>query len=637
VRRVGSTGDASAGWRRVASVVQVEQTAAFLFGALLVGLVAGSAGGLQATTHDRAALATLSLGAVLVLVRRRVALSAHAVVFLVAFASYVGWIVLSAVWTTSVTSTVHEVQLSLAYLGAAVAALVLVRRETVRHLFGGVLLAIALVDLYALGTRVLPDRFGGFDSAALGYRLAAPITYWNGLGLFSALGILLALGIAVDGRRVITRAASAASLPVLAPTMYFTFSRGAWVAIGAGLAVFVGAGPGRLRRIAETSALAPLPVIAVALSSSKTGLTTRGATLAEASSDGHALVPLLGVLAGVAALVTAVVCVAERRVRVPNPVRRAFAVTVIAALVASIALVWTDVGSPSRIGARVVAAFRAPPHGVPVDVSFRLFQLTNNGRLDLWRVGVHAFERHPLEGNGAGTYWQLWARDRPIDLAATEGHSLYIETMAELGAIGLAFLAIALAVPLVGFWRIRRAPLAPTALAVYIAWLLHAGSDWDWELVGASLPAVLAATALLVPGRPAAERDGRQRTSWRLRVPLAASSAVLAALSFVGLQGDLALASAKHALGDGRYAASLDDARRAARWAPWSSEPWRFVGDVRSARGETDSAAVAYRRALTHDRSSWLLWDALSAVAKGPERTHALQQVKHLNPRWQGQ
>ena len=93
-----------------------------------------------------------------------------------------GWVALSNFWTPSVPSTMHEVQRNIAYLGVVAAGLVLVRASTTRHLLGGVFAAIVLLDLYGLGTRVLPDRLGTFDSVSYSYRLSPPITYWNGLG-----------------------------------------------------------------------------------------------------------------------------------------------------------------------------------------------------------------------------------------------------------------------------------------------------------------------------------------------------------------------------------------------------------------------------------------------------------------------
>ena len=116
--------------------------------------------------------------------------------------------------------------------GVAVSGVVLVRRRTATHLLGGVLAGIALLSLYALGTRILPDRIGSFDSESFGYRLATPITYWNGLGIFTVMGALLAVAFAARGQSYVVRALAAATIPMLLLTNTFTFSRGAWLALG---------------------------------------------------------------------------------------------------------------------------------------------------------------------------------------------------------------------------------------------------------------------------------------------------------------------------------------------------------------------------------------------------------------------
>ena len=65
-----------------------------------------------------------------------------------------------------------------------------------------------------------------FDPVAA-YRLEEPLTYWNALGVFAAMGALLALGFAARSQSVVARALPAATLPILFSTLYFTFSRGA--------------------------------------------------------------------------------------------------------------------------------------------------------------------------------------------------------------------------------------------------------------------------------------------------------------------------------------------------------------------------------------------------------------------------
>src|SRR5204862_76074 len=84
-------------------------------------------------------------------------------------------------------------------------ALLFVRRRTVPALIGGVLTAITAISAYSLATRLFPDRIGTFDPLAV-YRLEEPIGYWNALGIFADMDVLLALGVAARGRSTIAPA-----------------------------------------------------------------------------------------------------------------------------------------------------------------------------------------------------------------------------------------------------------------------------------------------------------------------------------------------------------------------------------------------------------------------------------------------
>ena len=44
----------------------------------------------------------------------------------------------------------------------------------------------------------------------------------------------------------------------------------------------------------------------------------------------------------------------------------------------------------------------------------------------------------PLHGTGAGSFEAHWLRERPISFYARDAHNLYLETLGELGALGLA-------------------------------------------------------------------------------------------------------------------------------------------------------------------------------------------------------
>jgi glycosyltransferase involved in cell wall biosynthesis len=124
------------------------------------------------------------------------------------------------------------------------AALLVIRRAAVPQLLGGVLAGIVVVAGYSLLERLVPDRFGRYDPTAV-YRLTGPIGYWNGLGIFAAIGILLALAFVARGQRVATRAS--ASLVVLPPTLYFTYSREASTALAIGLAAAIALDAWRLQ------------------------------------------------------------------------------------------------------------------------------------------------------------------------------------------------------------------------------------------------------------------------------------------------------------------------------------------------------------------------------------------------------
>ena len=112
---------------------------------------------------------------------------------LVALLALAGWTALSTLWSLYATQSVLEAQLALAYLAAWLALVALVRRGEHPAVLGGVLAGIVAISTYALATRLFPDRLGYYDAAA-GYRLSTPIGYWNALGIFAVIGILLALG-----------------------------------------------------------------------------------------------------------------------------------------------------------------------------------------------------------------------------------------------------------------------------------------------------------------------------------------------------------------------------------------------------------------------------------------------------------
>src|SRR5581483_12518309 len=131
----------------------------------------------------------------------------------------------------------------------------------------------------------------------------------------------------------------------------------------------------------------------------------------------------------------------------------------------------------------------------------RLLNLSLDSRLDLWRSARGEFKAHPLAGGGAGTYGAYWLAHRPYASFVVDTHDLYLETLAELGIIGLVFLLALLLPPLLVAVRHRGSPLVPIALGGYVAFLVHAAADWDWEVAAVMLVALTLAAALLIGER----------------------------------------------------------------------------------------------------------------------------------------
>jgi hypothetical protein len=536
---------------------------------------------------------------------------------LAAWAAVTGWTLLSVAWSADVTQTVLEAQRTLVYLAAFGAAMLLARRAPGALAAGAVVSTTALCA-YALATRLVPDRFGVIDSIG-GYRLSEPIGYWNSLGLLAGMGTLLALGLAARSSTPLRRALAAAPLPLLLTTLYFTFSRGGWAATFAGLLAALLLDRRRLQALSATVLLAPWSALAILLASRSHALTTRGTPLAQQIHQGHRLVlPLLG-LCVAAAAASAAVALVEPHVALPTrPIEAGLAAIVVAACLVG----FTTYGSPWHLAARAWHGFvSGSPAGGP-DLNGRLFHLSGSGRVTQWKVAWRETQAHPVLGSGAGTYERYWNRDRPVGSKVRDVHNLYLEALAELGPLGLALLAATLGLPLAAAARRRAEPLVPLVAGAYVAYLVHAIVDWDWEIASVTLVAVLCAAAVCNRDAPALRLGRRARF---------AAVAVAGAAGVAGLYG-LAMQTTLSRIG-GTPAHAAREARHASDLQPWSTEPWRRLAAVDVAAGRFAGARVALRRAVAQDPGDASLWLALAQASDGRERVHAMDRAAALDPK----
>ena len=591
--------------------------------ALLVAGLGLSHGGYFATAWGPLTIAFLAVSVVALVARPRPALDVRELALPALVGSYAALALASATWGTP-TEAVPEAQRALAYAAGALAFALVVRASRVAALLVGLWAGICAVCLDALAGRLFPERFGEWDPISV-YRLSEPVGYWNALGVLAAFGLLLSLSLVARSGILVVRLVAAASTVPLALTLYFTFSRGAWLALLAGLVVTLVLDPRRLQLVVTILAVAPWPALAVWIASRSGPLTEPGHTLAQASTDGHALAATALGLALFAAGAAAVVAGVAPRISVSGRAKMAGNAALAGALLAALALTVVALGGPRQI----VDAFAAPPTEViGSNLNDRLFDLSGNGRVDGWRVAVDVAEEHPLLGTGGGSYQRSWLAQRPYAGAIRDAHSLYLESLAEYGVLGLVFVVAILGLPLALAVRLRSRPLVPAAAGVLATYALHAGVDWDWEFPVLTLVALAAASAVLGSGdaRPSATFERRRV------VLLAATVALVPAAAFLGL-GARAEAASVDAADARDYGRAVADARRAERLAPWSVEPLLLLGRAEVGSGDRRAAAETFRRATRHDPGNWRAWYELAAVTRGAERAAALARARALNPR----
>jgi hypothetical protein len=331
----------------------------------------------------------------------------------------------------------------------------------------GVVVAYALL-LYLLHADSRVDAFQG-------PLLSRPLGYANALGILAGVGTVLAVGLTVRGDGTSLGMLAAASIAPFAAALYLTGSRGSAVAVVVGLAVMFLVDPDRSGIAGALCVVVPGAALVAALSnrSALVDATTSGAA---ATRAGDLLLVSIVLVGGAMAFASRAARRIGEWVRRRPFSGRALAVAALAAVVAGAVLVgpgWRE-------------------------------HFTNEGyRPTYWHVAWMEYRAHPLLGSGAGTFGDYWLRYGTPGVAggALDAHNLYLETLAELGPIGLALLTAMLVLPLVAAARVRRRPLIPTALGAYAALLAHSALDWDWEMPAVMLAGLFCAAAIVACAR----------------------------------------------------------------------------------------------------------------------------------------
>jgi O-Antigen ligase len=396
------------------------------------------------------------------------------------------WTALSLTWAPLGARAQDDLQRLLLYLGFFVAALALLRGPSVRRwLEPSLALGSLVVVGYALSERLLPGVIELDRSRTAMGRLEQPLSYWNALGALAAVGLVLAVRVAGDSRRgtPIRACAAAAGVPI-GLGVYLSFSRAALATAAIGLLVLIALAPAGRHQV---RAVVTVVCSAAAAALVASGLPTiESAELGQRGDPGEGIVMLVAicVLAAAAAVVVARPPRWHIGLRLPIPRGRAVAILGVTAVLAGGLAVAATEGGPEATSPR--------PGANPA----RLASIDTD-RYEYWRVAFESWADRPLAGVGSGGFRVEWLKEPDRVDPSGDAHSLYLETAAELGLVGVALLGIFVAGIAVGAVRLHRLdPAAGAGVAAGLAGLaFHAGLDWDWEMPALSLVALLLAAA----------------------------------------------------------------------------------------------------------------------------------------------
>jgi hypothetical protein len=641
--------------RRLAARLDPPAVAAWTLAFALVAYLALSNGGYDTIVRSQVGVAVwwiVLLGALAGILPGRIGRAGWVAIGLLgAFALWTG---LATGWSESAERSTIELGRVATYLGVLVLAVALQGRAAACHTINGLACAIGLVTLLAVLSRLHPQWFPANDQLEFldpknARKLSYPLNYWNALAAFAAIGVPLLLGVALGARTLAGQALAAAMLPLSALCIYLTISRGGALALLVGLIVFLALVALRLHALGALLVAATGSAILITAASQRDAV-QEGATTATATGQGTEMLWLvLIVCAGVAFLQVAMGLAARH---LPRPAvlacgRRGTALRALA-LLALTAVIAVAAGVPGAADDRW-QQFKAVPgtvtSGSQDNVFSRLGAADGTGRYQFWQSARDANATAPWKGTGPGTFEFWWSRNGTLPDFVRDAHSLYFETLAETGFVGLALVA-GLLLWLAGT-AVVRSLRAPPGLRVWIAaaagglaaFMTAAALEWVWEMAAIAV-VVLALGAVIVTGRDEASiaADGEEP---RRRMAPRAVVALLAAVSLcavaVPMAAALATKNSRDDAADGRLTAALEDSRTAERLQPYAATPRLQRALVLEASGALDAAATAARAATADEPTNWRTWLVLARIDARRDSSasalRALREARRLNPR----
>jgi hypothetical protein len=487
--------------------------------ALLIALAFDSGGYFAPSYLLSGAVAFGVLAVAMVLRPPHYSLSTPALVGLASLIGLVIWSGLSANWSSAPDTALEVMQRNLAYLGLFGLGLMAAGSgRFARQLAWGVLGAVVVIVGAGLLTRLFPHLVGPSAPGVAGYRLQYPISYWNGFGCLAAVGAVLSAGLCADTRtRGVLRACGGAAGVICLTALYLSFSRGSWLALILGAATLLAMGPRRIWLLVNVATVAIPAGLAILALQHYPELVDRPAGIARQVSAGHAFTPQLVILVVAAAAAQFVLPLvrpgSEFEESLKRLTRPLMVVGVLALLVAAATVLE---GPGDRFLNRQWQDFQQT--STPTEQGNARLFTTKGTRSGVYRVARREFRENPVAGGGAGSFEFYWQRHRTFSEDLKNAHSLYLETLAELGIVGFALLLGFLGSILAAAIRASRRPRGlrsaqvSAITAAIVVWAVHAVADWDWQLSAVTGTAIVLAAALYPEGRRTRRRSRRRRT-----------------------------------------------------------------------------------------------------------------------------
>lgn len=571
------------------------------------------------------------------------------------FAAFLAWTALGLTWTQSAERTTAEVARVAMLLGVLLLGLAAQGRVAARHTINGAACAIALIAGAAVLSRLQPQLFPAQELdeifPASRARLAYPLGYWNLLAGLVVMGVPLLMAAGGAARTTLGRAAATAALPLAGLCIFLTVSRGGLLAAAVAVPAFLLLAPDRLPKLAH-AAVGGLGAFMLCLAADRREAVQQNLGDALARQQGDELLGLAVLVCVGVGLVAAGLALVDRHAVRPawsRPPRRITGALTVA-LVAGAAVVAVLAGGADYAGDRI-DEFKAPSSATAVsfdDAVSRLRSVAGNGRYQYWQVSEQAAAAHPLRGAGPGTFEFLWAQKGTEPGFIRNAHSLWFESLAEAGYVGLVLIvAFFIAVIGTGVFRALRAIDAEhrgalaAATAALVGFCVCASIEWAWQMTVLPAAAMLLA-AVAVAGR--AERPLRARTDalpvgprppQRVGLALLAVAALVAIGLPTAAAGDLRDSQRRAAGGD--LQGAFDSARSAAALQPAAASPHLQKALVLERAGELDRALVEAREATTAEATNWRTWlvrsrlEARTGAADAALASYT--RARRLNPR----